>query len=80
MGFSDGSAGTESACNAGHTGDVGLIPRSERSPGGGNGNTLQYPCRENPMDRGAWWATIHTVAELDMTEHKWTSLILRFLL
>ena len=36
--------------------DVGLIPGSGRSPGEGNGNLLQYPCLENPMDRGAWWA------------------------
>ena len=43
-----------SACNAG---DPGLIPGSERSPGEGNGNPLQYSCLENPMDRGAWWAS-----------------------
>ena len=54
----------ESACNAG---DVGLIPGSERSPGIGNGNPLQYPCLENSMNRGAWWATVHRVAESDMT-------------
>ena len=46
----------ESACNAG---DPGLIPGSERSPGEGNGYSLQYSCLENPKDRGAWWATIH---------------------
>ena len=80
MGFPDGSAGEESACNAGDTGYVGLIPGSGRSPGGGNGNSLQYPCWENPMDRGTWWATIHRVAELDMAEREWTSLLLRFLL
>ena len=44
----------ESACNAG---DPGSIPGSGRSPGEGNGNPLQYSCLENPMDRGAWWAT-----------------------
>ena len=38
------------------------------SRGGGNGNPLQYSCLETPMDRGAWWATVHGVAELDMTE------------
>ena len=43
--------------------DVGLIPRSGRSPGIGNGNLLQYSCLENPMDRGAWWATVHKVAK-----------------
>ena len=49
-------------------GDMGLIPGLGRSPGVGNGNPLQYPCLENSMDRGAWWATVHGVAELDMTE------------
>ena len=43
--------------------DVGLIPRLGRSPGGGNGNPLQYSCLENPMDKGAWWATVHWVAK-----------------
>ena len=45
--------------NTGATGDAGSIPVSGRSPGGGNGNPLQYSCLENPMDRGAWWATVH---------------------
>ena len=49
-----------SACNAG---DLGSIPGSGRSPGEGNGNPLQYSCLENPMDGGAWWATVHGVAE-----------------
>ena len=54
------------------TGDAGLIPESGRSPGGGNGNPLQYSCLENPMDRGAWWATVHGVGkELDTPEHTW---------
>ena len=44
------------ACNAG---DTGLIPGSGSSPGEGNGDPLQYSCLENPMDRGAWWATVH---------------------
>ena len=44
-------------------GDEGSIPGSGRSPGGGPGNPLQYPCLENPMDRGAWGATVHGVAE-----------------
>ena len=43
--------------------DAGLIPGSGRSPGGGHGNPLQYSCLENPMDRGAWWATVHRVAK-----------------
>ena len=38
------------------------------SPGGGNGNLLQYSCWKNPMDRGAWWATVHVVTESDVTE------------
>ena len=48
-------------------GDTGSIPRSERSPGEGHGNPLQYSCLENPMDRGAWQATDHGVAESDTT-------------
>ena len=44
---------------AGDSGDAGLIPGPGRSPGGGNGNPLQYSCLENPMDRGAWQATVH---------------------
>ena len=44
-------------------GDLGLIPFREDSPGGGHGNPLQYSCLENPMDRGAWWATVHGVSK-----------------
>ena len=56
----------ESACNAG---DTGSIPGSGRSPGGGNGNPLQYCCLENPIDRGACWAAVHGVTkESDITE------------
>ena len=58
MGFPGGSAGKESACSVG---DLGLIPGLGRSPGEGNGNPLQYSCLENPMDRGAWQATVHGV-------------------
>jgi len=54
--FPGSSDGIESVCNAG---DLGLIPGLGRSPGGGNGNPLQYSCLENPMDRGAWWAPVH---------------------
>ena len=46
-----------------NAGDAGLIPESGRSPGGGYGNSLQYSCLENPMDRGAWWATVHGAAK-----------------
>ena len=53
----------ELSCNAGDTGDAGSIPGSGRSPGGGHGNPLQYPCLENPMDRGAWQAAVHGVAK-----------------
>ena len=52
---------------AGDTRDVGSVPRSGRSPGGGYGNPLQYSCLENSMDRGAWRATVHEVEELDKT-------------
>ena len=54
--------------NAGDIKDVGPIPGLERCPGGGHGNPLQYPCPENPMDRGAWRARVHRVAESDVTE------------
>ena len=54
------SVGNESACSAG---DSGSIPGLGRSPGEGNGNPLQYPCLENLMDRGAWWATVHGVSK-----------------
>ena len=48
---------------------MGSIPESEKSPGEGNGNLLQYSCLENPKDRGAWWAPVHGVTEeSDMTE------------
>ena len=49
--------------NSGDARDVGLIPALGRSPGGGNGNPLQYSCLENPMDRGAWRATVHGITK-----------------
>ena len=49
--------------NAGDVRDVGSIPGSGRSPGGGNGSPLQYSCLENLTDRGAWWATVHGVTQ-----------------
>ena len=51
-----------------NAGEAGSIPGSGRSPGEGNGNPLQYSCLENPMDRGAWQATVHGIEELDLTE------------
>ena len=57
--------GKDSTCN---TGDVGLISGLGRSPGGGHGNPNQYSCPETPMDRGAWRATVHSMAESDMIE------------
>ena len=70
--FPDGSVGKESACNAGDTGDSGLIPELGWSPGGGNGNPFQYSCLENPMDRGAWQVAAKGVTESDTT--KWLSM------
>ena len=58
--FPGGSDGKPSACSAG---DLGSTPGLGRSPGEGNGNPLQYSCLENPMDRGAWRATVHGVAK-----------------
>ena len=60
LGFPSGSESKESACNIE---DLGPIPRSGRFPGEGNGNTLQYSCLENSMDRGAWQATVHGVTK-----------------
>ena len=60
MGYTVGLDGKEFARNAGNP---DLIPGSGRFPGEGNGNPLQYSCLENSMDRGAWWATVHGVAE-----------------
>ena len=56
-------SGKESACNVGATGNAGSIPGLGRSPGEGHGNPVQYSCLENPMDRRAWWATVHRVAK-----------------
>ena len=65
MGFLGGSVVKNLPANAG---DIGSFPGSGRSPGEGNGNPLQYSYLGNPMDRGAWWATVHGVAEeLDTT-------------
>ena len=54
--------------NTGDIRDMGSIRRSGRFPGGGHGNSLQYSCLENPMNRGVWWTVVHGFAELDTTE------------
>ena len=64
-GFPGGACGKDPhPANAGDIRDVGSIPGLGRSPEEGNGNPLQYSCLENPMDRGAWWATIHRVRKI----------------
>ena len=63
LGLPGGASGKEYADNAGDTGNVGSIPGSEKSPGGGHGSPLHYSCLENPMDRGAWQAIIHRIAK-----------------
>ena len=68
VGLPQGFSGKEPAYSVGDARDEGSIPGLGRSPGGGHGNPLQYSCLENPMDRGAWQATVHTVAESDTTE------------
>ena len=60
MGLPGDSDSKESVCDVG---DLGLIPGLGRSPGGGHGNWLQYSCLENPMDRGAWRATVHGISK-----------------
>ena len=75
-----GSVVKNSPANIGDAGYTGSFPGSRRSPGGGNGNRLQ--CLENPMDRRAWWATVHgvakswTFAQLDTTEQVCTTQII----
>ena len=68
MGFPGGSMVKNPPNNAGDTGDAGSIPGWGRSPGGRNGNPLQYFCLENSTDRGVWQARVPAVAESDMTE------------
>ena len=62
QGHPQGLRGKESTCNAGDIGDASSIPGSGRYPGGGNGNSLQYSCLENSMDRGVWRAIVESVA------------------
>ena len=63
LGLSWSFSSKESACNARDAGDAGSIPGLGKSPGRGHGNTLQYSCLENPVDRGAWQVTVHRVAK-----------------
>ena len=70
MGFPSVSDGKESTCSVE---DLGLIRGLGRSPGGGHGNPLQYSCPENPMARGAWWATVPGVTELNKIEQLGTA-------
>jgi len=71
-------SGIESACNAG---GVCLILGLGRSPGGGHGNPLHYSCQDNPMDEGAWWATVHKDhKESDTTEHAYVGVYLFMLM
>ena len=71
MGFPGSLDSKATAYNAG---DLGSIPGSGRSPGEGNGNPFQYSCLENPMDQGAWWATVHGVAKSRTRLSDFTSL------
>ena len=72
--FPGGAEVKASACNVG---DLGSIPGSGRSPGEGNGNSLQYSCPENPVDGGAWWATVHGSQRVG---HDWATSLSFFLL
>ena len=69
--FPGGSVVKNLPASAGNAGDTGLTPGSGRSPGGGHGNPLQYSCLENPMDRGAWWATVHEVTKSQIQLSNW---------
>ena len=69
MGFQTGAAVKNLPANTGDAGDTGWLSRSERSPGVGNGNPLQYASLENSMGRGPWRATFLGVAQLDTAKH-----------
>ena len=66
LGFPGGTSGKEPSANAGDIRDMGLIPGSGRSPGGGNGNQLQYSWPESPKERGAWQAAVHRITKSGM--------------
>ena len=74
-GFPGGTSGKEPPANAGDIREVGSIPGSGRSPGGGHGRSLQYSCLEVPKDRAAWWAKVHKVTK-SQTQMKWLSTII----
>ena len=63
MGFPGGTVVKNPPTNAGDTGDADSTPGLEKNPGRANGDSLQYSCLENSMDRGGWWATVHGVAK-----------------
>ena len=67
--------GSEVKASAWNVGDPGLVAGSGRSPGEGNGNPLQYCCLENPMEGGAWWATVHGVSKTGLSYFTFTPLI-----
>ena len=67
MAFPGCAAAKNPLANAGDARDLGSIPESGRFPREGNGNPLQYSCLANSMDKGAWWAIVHGVTELDTT-------------
>ena len=69
MGFPGGAVVRKPPANPGDTRDPGLIPELGRCTGVGNRNPLQFSCLENSTDRGTWWATVHGIAESNMTEH-----------
>ena len=70
LGFPGGSMVKNPPTNAGDARHTGLIPGSGRALGWGNGNPLQYSCLESSMDRGAWWATVHTDTTEWLSMHK----------
>ncbi len=64
QGFPGASVGKEFTCNPGERGEAALIPGSGTSPGEGAGHPLQYSCLGNPMEREAWWATVHGITKV----------------
>ena len=74
-GFPDGSSGKEPSCNAGDSGDSSWIPGLGRSPGEGNGNWVPFPCLGNPVDRGAWWATVQRITKTQLSMHEYHKVI-----